>query len=161
MKYKKKTKMIEDNKIYMQNIKTYISLIEKGILKKIYFMNYINQPKISFISPVFNKEKYLKSLILSIQHQLIEEFEIIFIDDCSNDKSVKIINKFQKIDRRIKLIKNNIHRGTLYSRIQGVLFSKGEYIMFVDSDDAVLKEGIYNAYKNKINILKRKTNILI
>lgn len=152
IKYNKKTRMNKDNQTYLKDIKEYIGLIERKMLKQIHFNHYINKPKISFISPVYNKEKYLESLILSIQHQLIEEFEIIFIDDCSTDKSVNIINKFQEIDRRIKLIKNKINRGTLYSRIQGVLFSKGEYIMFVDSDDAVLKEGIYNAY----NYIKKK-----
>ena len=141
--------MIEDNNNSIQEIKNYISLIEQRMLKKIHYSHYINKPKISFISPVCNKEKYLESLILSVQHQLIEEFEIIFIDDCSKDKSIKIINKYKKIDRRIKLIKNKINRGALYSRIQGVLFSKGEYIMFVDPDDAVLQEGIYNSYNKK------------
>ena len=112
-------------------------------------MNYIHEiiePKISFIIPILNKEKYLESLILSIQHQLIEEFEIIFIDDCSNDESVKIINKFLEIDKRIKLIKNKLNKGTLYSRCYGALQSNGEYINFVDPDDFVLKNGLYNSY---------------
>ena len=109
-------------------------------------MSDIFVPKISFIIPVFNKEKYLKSLIISIQNQLIKEFEIIFIDDCSSDQSIKIINKYSSIDRRIKLIKNKENRGTLYSRSQGCLHSKGEYIIFIDPDDLVLKDGLYNSY---------------
>ena len=70
---------------------------------------------------------------------------------------VKVVNQFSEIDRRIKLIKNKINKGTLYSRCYGVLQSKGEYIIFIDSDDLILKNGLYNAFKfyfNKSNIFK-------
>ena len=77
---------------------------------------------------------------------MIEDYEIIFIDDYSIDNSFKIINEYSQKDLRIKIIKNKINRGTLYSRIQGALKSKGEYIIFIDSDDIVLKDGIYNSY---------------
>ena len=59
------------------------------------------------------------------------------------------------------MIKNKINRGTLYSRIQGVLQSKGEYIIFIDSDDIILKNGIYNAYNyiktNKLSMIQFNT----
>jgi glycosyltransferase involved in cell wall biosynthesis len=77
---------------------------------------------------------------------MLKEFEIIFVDDGSKDKSVKIINKFKKIDKRIKLIKNKVNKGTLYSRSQGAIHSKGEYVIFIDSDDLVLQQGLYNSY---------------
>ena len=77
---------------------------------------------------------------------MLKEFEIIFIDDCSNDNGVKLINEYIEIDKRIKLIKNKINKGALYSRIQGAIHSKGEYIIFIDSDDLVLRNGIYNSY---------------
>ena len=106
-----------------------------------------NEPKISFVSPVFNKENYLHTLIKSIQIINIEDFEIIFIDDSSEDNSINIINNFMKNDRRIKLIKNKINRGSLYSRALGAFNSKGDYIIFVDSDDIIISEGISKAYK--------------
>ena len=152
IKYNKKPKNIIVGKNYLNSINNYINLIQQKKIENIEYFHNIIQPKISFIAPVYNKEKYLESLILSIQQQLIEEFEIIFIDDYSIDKSVKIINKFSKFDRRIKLIKNKINKGTLYSRVQGLLQSRGEYIIFIDSDDLVLKEGLYNAY----NYIKNK-----
>ncbi len=77
---------------------------------------------------------------------MLKEFEIIFVDDCSTDKSVKAINKYRKIDKRIKLIKNKVNKGTLYSRSQGVIHSKGEYVIFIDSDDLVLQQGLFNSY---------------
>lgn len=151
IKHKKKSKKIKENENYLNSIKEYINLIQKKKLDKVHYNNSINNPKISLISPVFNKEKYLKSLILSIQYQYIKEFEAIFVDDCSTDNSVNIINEFSKNDKRIKIIKNKINKGTLYSRSYGVLQSKGEYIIFIDSDDLLLQEGLYKSY----NYIKR------
>jgi glycosyltransferase involved in cell wall biosynthesis len=104
------------------------------------------KPKVSFIATVFNKSKYLNSFIFSIQNQNLKEFELIFVDDYSTDKSVEIIKKIQKKDKRIKLLTNNKNLGSLYSRYKGAIHSKGEYLIFVDSDDIVLKEGILNSY---------------
>jgi len=146
IKYNKKMMMNNNIEAYLNSIKEYIDLINQKKLKAIKYNCEIINPKISFISPVFNKEKYLNSLILSIQYQYLSDFEIIFIDDCSSDRSINIINKFSKIDSRIKLIKNKRNKGTLYSRSQGALLSKGEYIIFIDSDDLILRDGLYNSY---------------
>lgn len=105
-------------------------------------------PKISFISTVFNKENYLDRLIKSVQNQVIKEFELIFIDDFSTDNSVKIIQKFMNYDDRIKLIRNKKNKGTLFSRIKGALHSRGEYIIWIDPDDVILKNGLYNSYNH-------------
>lgn len=152
IKYNKKIKMINNITNYLNSIKHYVNLINKNQLKPIQYNYTVNNPKISLISPIFNKEKYLKSLIISIQYQYVSEIEIIFVDDSSTDNSVKVINEFSKNDKRIKLIKNKINKGTLYSRSQGALLSKGEYIIFIDSDDLILREGLYNSY----NYIKKK-----
>ena len=155
---KNKKSIINKEQPSLNPIKEYVNLIQE---KKINYVNYkdeINNPKISFIATFFNKEKYLEPLILSIQNQMLKEFEIIFIDDCSNDNGVKLINEYIEIDKRIKLIKNKINKGALYSRSQGAIHSKGEYIIFIDSDDLVLKNGIYNSYnyikKNDLSIIQ-------
>ena len=129
----------------------YIKFLKNNFTKFDYY-DYINNPKISFIASVFNKENYLSTLIKSIQLQLLKEFEIIFVDDYSTDKSIEIIEKFQKSDKRIKLFKNKKNMGSLYTRYFGAINAIGEYIIFIDSDDIVLKEGIINAY----NHLKKK-----
>jgi glycosyltransferase involved in cell wall biosynthesis len=126
------------------------------------------KPKVSIISPVFNREKYLIRFINSIQHQIINEIEIIFIDDFSKDKSVKIIESCQLKDQRIILIKNKKKRGTFVSRNIGALKSLGEYIMFPDPDDILSQNIIHICYnlakKNqyemiRFNIYKGKGNI--
>ena len=113
----------------------------------------ILNPKISIISPIFNKENYINRFLISIKNQFFDEIEIIFIDDKSQDKSVEIIKRFQKEDKRIILIQNKRQKGTLISRNQGVLKSKGEYLMFVDPDDILssdILKYVYNIAK-KLN----------
>ena len=61
-------------------------------------------PKISVISPIVNRERYLFRFLRSIQHQNFKDIEIIFVDDCSKDNSIKTIEEFQKKDKRLILI---------------------------------------------------------
>jgi glycosyltransferase involved in cell wall biosynthesis len=126
----------------------YVKLLRENYFNNTIHYNEILKPKVSFIASVFNKEKYLNSFISSIQSQDLKDFEIIFVDDCSKDNSIKIINEFKRKDKRIKLIKNKENKGALNSRYKGALYSKGEYIIFVDSDDIILKEGIMKAYNH-------------
>ena len=116
-------------------------LNEKKCFKK------IKKPKVSIISAVYNREKYLMRFIKSIQNQKFNDIEIIFIDDYSEDKSVKIIENFQKIDKRILLIKNKKNKGTFICRNLGVLKSKGEYLILPDPDDILSKDIINVSYK--------------
>ena len=77
--------------------------------------------------------------LTSIQNQDFNNLEIIFIDDCSKDNSVKIIKKFQEDDERIILIKQKKNKGTFISRNLGALYSSGEYLIFPDPDDILSK----------------------
>ena len=152
-RFKKKINLKYKNyELELPRIQKYVFELKQNYTNNNMDYDNISNPKISFISSIYNKEKYLISFISSIQNQLLKEFEIIIVDDCSTDNSVKIINHFQKKDKRIKLIKNPKNMGALYSRYNGAIHSKGEYILFVDSDDIVLKDGILNAY----NYIKKK-----
>ena len=123
-------------------------MLRKGNFIKNVFHKNIIKPKISFVTSVYNKENYLNTFISSIQNQNLKEFELIIVDDLSYDKSVDIIKNFKDKDRRIKLLKNKKNMQALYSRYKGAIFSRGEYIYFVDSDDIILKEGLLNAYNH-------------
>lgn len=152
IKYKKRNNI---TKYYYEkdliNIKNYVKFLKEKTFDNIYFES-IKYPKVSFIISVYNKEKYLKPFLFSIQNQNLKDFEIIIVDDCSTDKSIEIIKEFRKNDKRIKLIENKINMGSLYSRYKGFSHSKGEFIIFFDSDDIVLKNGILKAY----NYIKNK-----
>ena len=89
----------------------------------------------------------------------MREIEIILVDDNSRDNSSKIIEKLVKEDLRIKIIKNKKNRGALYSKSIGVINSRGEYLMFLDSDDLFASENIFNlcykeVKKNNIDIIE-------
>ena len=130
------------------NIKKYINLLNNGYFKNCVYNKNILKPKISFITTVFNKENYLNAFIFSIQNQNLKDFELIIVDDSSNDRSVEIITKFKEKDKRINLLRNKKNMHSLYSRYKGAIFSRGKYIYFVDSDDIILKEVLYNSYNH-------------
>ena len=87
-----------------------------------------NNPKISIISPVYNSEKFILRFLKSIENQNFFNIEIILVDDCSIDKSIKIIENYKVNDNRIILIKNKKNKGTFINRNIGLLFSKGKYL---------------------------------
>lgn len=134
----------ENNIISLLN---YVRLIRRREVETLTNFTFVENPKISFISSVYNKEKYIDLLIISIQSLDITDIEIIFVDDCSEDNSIKIINNFMENDLRIKLIKNKKNKGSLYSRSIGVFNSRGDYIIFVDSDDIIISNGISKAFQ--------------
>lgn len=93
-------------------------------------------PKVSVIVPVYNSGKYLNKCISSILEQSFEDFELILIDDGSQDDSYDICANYKKSDKRIKLLKQeNSGRGS--ARNNGIKNAEGEYILFVDADDYI------------------------
>ena len=131
----------------INDLEKYFKLCDnKLLLKKKIFKKTI-RPAISIISPIYNKEKYILRFLRSIQNQNFVNIEIIFVDDCSKDNSTKIIENYQKEDERILLIKNKKNKGTFISRNEGALKSKGEYLIFADSDDLLINNILRYSYK--------------
>ncbi|WP_368657367.1 glycosyltransferase [Metabacillus halosaccharovorans] len=105
--------------------------------------------KVSVIIPVLNAEKYITQCIESLINQALRECEFIFINDGSTDRSQQIIENYQKLDNRIKLV-NQENQGVGIARNEGLLVAAGEYIGFVDADDFIDKkmyETLYNSAK--------------
>lgn len=153
IKYKSKCKLkYYDFEKELPAIKNYLKLLKENYFKIKEYKLKTDKPKVSFIASVYNKEKYLSRFISSIQNQDLQDYELIIVDDYSNDKSTEVIDKFKNKDYRMQLIENKKNMGSLYTRYIGSLYSKGEYIIFLDSDDIILKEGILKAY----NHIKRK-----
>ncbi|MGN0688748.1 MAG: glycosyltransferase [Oscillospiraceae bacterium] len=102
---------------------------------------------ISIIIPVYNVAEYLDECIESVVNQTYTDIEILLINDGSTDNSVEICNKWAKTDNRIRVIDKE-NEGQAVCRNKGVNLAKGEWIVFVDSDDWVDKtmvEKLYNA----------------
>lgn len=90
---------------------------------------------ISIIIPVYNKEKYVEKCIKSILTQSYNFIEIICVNDCSTDNSLKIITDLSKKYSSIKILENKKNIGSGASRNKGLKNALGRYIMFMDADD--------------------------
>lgn len=102
--------------------------------------------KFSIIIPVYNTEKYLKRCIESVLSQTYQNFEMIIINDGSNDNSEEILKNYTS-NFKIKIIKQTNH-GLSYSRNVGIRKAKGDYIIFLDSDDLIEKDLLNIINKN-------------
>lgn len=108
--------------------------------------------KFSVIIPVYNVEAYLKKCLDSVVKQTFMDYEVIVVDDESTDNSGQIAEEYAKKDARIRVIhqKNKRQGG---ARNTGIENAKGEYLIFVDSDDYVSEHLL-----EKVNFHLEKTN---
>lgn len=107
--------------------------------------------KITIIVPVYNVEKYIERCSKSLFEQSYEDIEYIFINDCSTDKSIlvleDIISQYPYRKSQIRIINNSTNRGSAYVRKLGINLSNGDYIINCDSDDWVDKDYIKKLVK--------------
>mgnify|MGYP006361170599 CR=1 FL=1 len=115
--------------------------------------------KLSIIIPVFNVEKYVGACIESLYKQGIseDEFEVILINDGSTDNSLSVIQEYENQYSNITIISQK-NQGLSATRNYGIKLAKGEYLLFVDSDDLIvdntLKVMLHIAIQNQVDILK-------
>lgn len=108
-------------------------------------------PKISILIPVYNVESYLPECLDSIINQTEKDIEIICVDDASTDASLRILEKYASLDKRIIIFRHMENKGLCQTRKDAVKISSGEYIMFLDSDDYLSLnacEELYTAIEN-------------
>ena len=134
--------------------KNYIKFCSK--FKKINRIRIKNSfPYVSFCLPCYNMEKYIRKVFYSIINQSFQDFEIIIVNDFSTDKTEMIVKELEKKEDRIKIINHQKNLGLYASRIDGILHSKGKYIILIDPDDMLLDpnllEKIYK-YNIKYNL---------
>lgn len=91
---------------------------------------------VSIIIPVYNIENYISKCIESVISQSYKDLEIILVDDGSTDDSNNICQHYAKEDDRIKVIQQD-NSGVSSARNKGLACAKGDYVMFVDGDDAI------------------------
>ena len=96
--------------------------------------------KVSIIMPNYNCEKFLDETIISVLNQTYQNWELLVVDDCSSDNSVKIIKSYIDRDDRIKLFINETNSGAAASRNWAMREATGKWIAFLDSDDLWLPE---------------------
>ena len=101
----------------------------------------MSQMAVSIIVPVYNVEKYIGRCVCSLFEQRSDNFEYIFVNDCSIDKSIEILQqvmeKYPHRASQVKIINHEINKGVSASRNTGLVHATGKYIGWVDSDDWV------------------------
>lgn len=146
-------------------------------------------PKITVIVPIYRVEKYIERCARSLFEQSLDDIEYIFVNDCTPDKSITILNSIIKeYPNRapyVHIIKHDKNKGLTKTRNTGLSFATGEYIAHCDSDDWVdldmykslytqaiktksdiVYSDLYLAYKNGVEVYKaadyntKKTEIL-
>jgi teichuronic acid biosynthesis glycosyltransferase TuaG len=95
----------------------------------------VMQPKVSIVMPCFCASKTIEASILSVLSQTMSNWELIIVDDCSQDNSVSIAEKWTRTDKRIRIIKLKENIGPAEARNIGTNAAEGNFIAFLDSDD--------------------------
>ncbi|CAM4467537.1 glycosyltransferase [Paenibacillus typhae] len=106
-------------------------------------------PQISIVVPIYNVEQYLERCMQSLVNQTYRNVEIILVNDGSTDGSSSICDKYENMDQRIQVI-HKLNGGLSDARNFGLKVSRGEYVLFVDSDDYIeldACEKLYNVIK--------------
>ncbi|MDR3291427.1 MAG: glycosyltransferase [Methanobrevibacter sp.] len=110
----------------------------------------MNNIKVSVIIPVYNVENTLKKCLDSVINQTLSDIEIICVNDGSTDNSFEILEEYESVDSRVKII-TKINEGLGAARKTGLDIASGEYIYFVDSDDCMVIDALKKLYENGIN----------
>lgn len=100
----------------------------------------MNDVKISVIVTVYNIERYIGECLDSVLNQEFTPIEVICVDDASSDKSYQILKEYEKKDKRVRIICNEVNLGQASSRNRGCRKATGEYLYIMDGDD-LIKEG--------------------
>lgn len=93
---------------------------------------------VSVIVPVYNVEPYIDKCVTSILKQTYDDWELVLVDDGSQDRSGKICDQYAKKNSRIRVIHQR-NQGVSVARNTGIEFSRGKYILFLDADDYLSK----------------------
>ena len=107
----------------------------------------MDKNRLSIIVPVYNAEEYLDRCMISILEQDFSSYEVILVDDGSTDSSPMICDRYSATDPRFRTIHKK-NGGVSSARNAGLDLAKGEYVMFVDSDDALLPDSLEMMFEN-------------
>ena len=104
---------------------------------------------ISIVIPVFNQPEYVRSMIDSIINQSYKDWELLLIDDGSDEATISILKEFAVVDDRISLFQRPKYapKGAQTCRNIGLSKAKGEYIIFYDSDDILYQDALQQRIK--------------
>ena len=120
----------------------------------------MHKPLVTIICTCYNHENYVIEALNSIKNQTYSNVELIIVDDCSSDNSIKVIEKWILKHPNIKFIKNNTNLGLTKSFNNAITYSKGEYLMDLAADDLLSPECIEILINKYINSKKNNLGII-
>jgi glycosyltransferase involved in cell wall biosynthesis len=101
-----------------------------------------SQPLVSVLMTAYNREKYIAEAIESVLASTYQNWELIIVDDQSQDRTVEIAKKYEAKDKRIKLFINEKNLGDYPNRNRAASYAKGKYLKYVDADDLIYPYGL-------------------
>ena len=110
-------------------------------------MKKVSSGKISVIIPVHNAEKYIDKAVQSVMEQNYTNWELLLIENGSEDASLDICKKNAEKDSRIQVLKEK-NKGAGSARNTGLCSAEGEYIVFIDADDYLPDKSVFQRYMN-------------
>ena len=109
-------------------------------------------PKISVIIPTYNVASYIERCARSLFEQTLDDIECIFVNDCSPDDSLQVLQRvvedYPHLKHNVKIVSNSVNLGVAATRNVGLSHATGKYIMWVDADDWIdskIAGNLYNA----------------
>jgi len=166
---KKLIKYIEDNKVNIEdkfitdyfnkyeelmfsldNYSTVLPDVQEFFKLKMMLKEKENSPKISVIIPVYNCVSFLNDLFDSLLNQTFDDYEVIFVDDGSNDNSLDLIIELCNKDDRFCYVSQK-NKGAGVARNLGLTYARGKYVIWLDADDSYsleLLSELYTAIEN-------------
>lgn len=113
--------------------------------------------KISVIVPVYNKQDYLRGCLDSIRFQDYPDIQVVLVDDCSSDDSVKICEEYLAMDSRFQLQVHTVNKGQQGTIIDALEMADGEWVVFVDADDTLPSDAITTL----VSLVDDETDIIV
>lgn len=99
-------------------------------------------PLVSVLVTAYNRQDFIADAIRSVLDSSFTDFELIVVDDCSTDDTVKIAREFEAADKRVKVYVNEKNLGDYPNRNKAAGYAKGKYIKYLDSDDMLFDHGL-------------------
>ena len=114
-------------------------------------------PRVSIVLPVWNGARYLEGTLSSLRSQTMGDYELIIIDDGSDDGTSAILSKGAQVDHRIKLITNRRRSGMGFVFTQGIGLATADYVARMDGDDIAHPERL----ARQLDFLEANSGVVI
>jgi glycosyltransferase involved in cell wall biosynthesis len=108
------------------------------------------KPRVSIIVPLFNDEEWVSAALESCLRQTLNEIEVICVDDFSTDGTTAIVERYQRNDDRVRLVRHSVNRSAFQARRSGIEAAAAPYVLFLDGDDELAPTAAQRAVDHAI-----------